>query len=154
MRSRRVQPVATRSHVGEETLASIRDRLWQLELDIYAARGNGDLHVYASHVSGHLLVWPPWRTTPMRAEDLRRQAEGFGGTDQEVLTLSLIEFSMDGDTAILFYGTHRARLPDGRPCDEHFQVVHVWLRRDDRWLLLGGMARPSPAPQASPAPQP
>ena len=132
----------------EETPAAVRDRLWRLELDIYEARGNGDLHVYAGHVSEHLLVWPPWRTAPMRALDLRRQAEGFGGTDREVLTLSLLDFSMDGDTAILFYRTHRSRLPNGRPCDEHFQVVHVWLRRDDRWLLLGGMARPSLAPQA------
>ncbi len=130
----------------DETPASVREQLWQLELDIYKARGDGDLRVYASHVSEHLLVWPPWRTAPMRAEDLRRQAESFGGTDLEMLTLSPIEFSMDGDTAILFYRTHRSRLPDGRLCDEHFQVVHVWLRRDDRWLLLGGMARPSPSP--------
>ncbi len=128
---------------AEETWTAVRDRLWQLELDIYRARGNGDLDPYVSHISEHLLVWPPWRTAPMRAADLRRQAEHFGGTDQEVLTLSLIDFSLDGDTAILFYRTHRSRLPDGNPCNEHFQVVHVWLRRNDRWLLLGGMARPS-----------
>ncbi len=129
-----------------ETLASVRDRLWQIELDIYRARGNGDLGVYVDQVSDNLLVWPPWRGAPMRAADLRRQAEGFGGTDREVLTLFPVDLSMDGDTAILFYRTHRSRLPDGRPCDEHFQVVHVWLERDGRWLLLGGMARPCAAP--------
>lgn len=129
----------------EETSSDLRNRLWQLELDIYKARGSGDLHVYASHVNENLLVWPPWSAAPMRSADLRRQAERFDDTHQEILALTLVAFSVDGDTAMLCYRTHRSRLPDGQPCDEHFHVVHVWLRRGGRWTLLGGMARPSTA---------
>lgn len=130
---------------GAETAGRVRDLLWARELDIYAARGRGDLSTYASHVTETYLAWPPQQARPLDAAAFRRQVAHFAATDAEALDMTLTGFSLDGDTALLFHETHRTRLPDGRPADERFEVAHIWLRRDANWRLFGGMARRAPA---------
>jgi hypothetical protein len=122
---------------------SARRLIWEQELAIYQARGRGDLAVYAAAITPSYLAWPPRSQHPIDAATFRGQAAAFVQTRGETLEMRLTAFSLDGDTAIIYYETHRTRLPDGTPADERFDVVHVWLARDGGWRLFGGMARAS-----------
>jgi hypothetical protein len=129
----------------EPGVVTLRDLLWARELDIYEARGKGDLGRYEAEITASYLAWPPQHAAPIDAAAFGRDVRKFAGSGAELLTMTLTGFSADGDTAILYYATHRTRLPDGQPADEHFEVVHVWLRREGDWRLFGGMARAAPA---------
>jgi len=125
----------------EPGLAKLRDRLWARELEIYAARGRGDLKPYESAITCSYLAWPPQHATPIDATAFAQDVRNFAGSGAELLTMTLTGFTADRDAAILYYATHRTRLPNGQAADEHFDVVHVWLERDGDWRLFGGMAR-------------
>jgi hypothetical protein len=125
-------------------LAALRDLLWTREQDIYRARGRGDLSQYESAITGSYLAWPPQHADPIDAAAFAREVRDFAGNGAEILTMTLTGFTADGDAAILYYTTHRTRLPDGQPADQRFEVVHVWLNRAGDWRLFGGMARATP----------
>ncbi len=122
----------------------LRDLLWARELEIYAARGRGDLGRYEAEITASYLAWPPQHARPIDAVAFARDVRNFAGNGDELLTMTLTGFSADDDAAIIYYATHRTRLPNGQPADEHFEIVHVWLRRDGDWRLFGGMARAAP----------
>jgi hypothetical protein len=125
----------------EPSDAELRDLLWARELEIYAARGRGDLTQYENAITGSYLAWPPQHAMPIDAAAFAHDVRNFAGSGSELLRLTPTGFTADGDAAILYYATHRTRLPNGQSADEHFDVVHVWLRRDGDWRLFGGMAR-------------
>jgi hypothetical protein len=125
-------------------LAALRDLLWARELEIYAARGRGDLSQYENAITGSYLAWPPQHESPIDAAAFARDVREFAGNGAELLTMTLTGFTADGDSAILYYTTHRTRLPGGQPVDQRFEVVHIWLNRDSGWRLFGGMARAAP----------
>jgi hypothetical protein len=130
--------------MAEPGLDALRDMLWARELEIYEARGRGDLETYANRITGSFLAWPPQHASPIDATAFARQVRHFAGNGAERLTMTLTGFTADGDAALLYYTTHRTRLPDGQAADEHFEVLHVWLQRDGDWRLFGGMARARP----------
>ncbi len=132
------------ARMPEADLAALRDLLWAREQDIYAARGRGDLGRYEKEMTTTYLAWPPQFPRPIDAAAFARQVRHFAGNGAELLTMTLADFTADGDAAILYYTTHRTRLPTGEPADDHFEVIHVWLKRDDDWRLFGGMARVAP----------
>src|SRR3546814_20764037 len=66
------------------------------------------------------------------------------GKDQERLQMTLAGFAMNGDTAGIYYNTHRTRRSDGTPADDRFEVTHTWVREDGVWKVFGGMARAMP----------
>jgi hypothetical protein len=128
-----------------EAAPPLRDLLWQRERAIYAARGRGDLGQYASEITPSYLAWPPHRPKPLDAGAFLAQAAQFAGQGEEELAMTLTDFTVDGDSAIIYYETHRTRLPTGQDCDQKFEVIHVWLYRDGDWRLFGGMARTAPS---------
>jgi hypothetical protein len=130
--------------MAEPAADALRDLLWARELEIYAARGRGDLTIYENAIAPSFLAWPPQHPTPIDAAAFAGDVRKFAGNGAEILAMTLTGFSADGDAAILYYATHRTRLPDGRAADEHFEVVHLWLNRDGDWRLFGGMARARP----------
>src|SRR3546814_16554712 len=72
------------------------------------------------------------------------------GKDQERLQMTLAGFAMNGDTAVIYYNTHRTRRSDGTPADDRFEVTHNWVREDGVWKVFGGMARAmTPRPAAA-----
>jgi len=130
--------------MAEPSLDALRDLLWARELEIYAARGRGELTTYENAIAPSFLAWPPQHSKPIDANAFAKDVRKFAGNGAERLAMTLTDFTADGDAAILYYATHRTRLPDGREADEHFEVIHVWLNRDGDWRLFGGMARAAP----------
>ena len=70
------------------------------------------------------------------------------GIDQEDLTMEFEAITFSGTTAVIYYGTHRTRMPDGEAVDQRFDIVHVWVREEGAWKLLGAMGRTKPPPGA------
>jgi ketosteroid isomerase-like protein len=66
-----------------------------------------------------------------------------GGKPVELaMTRQLVRVHRDGDVALAFYTTHRT-LRAGKPVDETFETLHVWIRKDGAWKLFGAMVRPA-----------
>jgi Domain of unknown function (DUF4440) len=130
-----------RSESTAAEIANARAEIWSKELLIYAARGRGDLDIYISNASPSYLGWPPGWATPSGLDQLRAGAAQMKTQTQEQLTMTQDAFTMSGDTAIIYYSTHRTRLPGGEAVDQRFDVTHVWVREGGQWKLLGSMGR-------------
>lgn len=124
---------------------AIKEELWAKEQSIYKARESGDLGVYISLSSEHYMGWPPGWPTPSDLDKLRAGAEGMKGMDGERLTMTYkdMALSADGNTAIIYYSTHRTSDPTGKEVDQYFDVSHVWVKEDGEWKLMGSMGRDS-----------
>jgi hypothetical protein len=127
---------------GEETVDLARAEIWSKELAIYAGRGRGDLGPYIDNTAAGYMAWPPQAAKPLGVGALRQTAKSM--PSQEKLTMELVDFTLHGDAAIIYYRTHRTIRPDGAATDEFFETTHTWVREGDDWKLLGGMARPMP----------
>lgn len=135
-----------------EGKAAAQAEIWEKEQAIYAARGRGDIGVYLSNTATDYLAWSPLRAQPEGNAGLNETGKALEGKDQERLTMILAGFAMNGDTAVIYYNTHRTRRSDGTPADDRFEVTHTWVREDGVWKVFGGMARATP-PRPAPAVQ-
>lgn len=124
--------------------------IWAKEQQIYAARGRGDIGVYRASAATGYLAWPPHRAQPEGNTGLEKTGRELKGKDQERLAMHLMGFSRNGDTAVIYYDTHRTRRSDGTPADDRFEVTHTWVREAGVWKVFGGMARATPS-RAAPA---
>lgn len=125
--------------------SDIAAQLWKYEQEIYLKRGQGDLSYYLSLAHPDYTVWAPgWPKPNGHAELVKAVADLKGRTRGEVITPTLkhIEVDRSGSVAMVYYSTHRTRTADGKIVDDRFDTLHVWVREKDRWLMLGGMARP------------
>jgi hypothetical protein len=120
-----------------------KDTIWTLEQSIYAGRAKGDISNYANNVAAGYLAWPPMAAQPMRSDKLRPVPPAQRQT-QERLTMTFMDFTLHGDTAIIYYKTHRTSLADGTPVDQWHETTHTWVLEDGKWHVLGGMARAAP----------
>jgi len=127
-----------------EDKAAAQAEIWEKEQAIYAARGRGDIGAYLSNTATDYLAWSPLRAQPEGNDGLRETGKTLEGKDQERLTMVLAGFAMNGDTAIIYYNTHRTRRSDGTSADDRFEVTHTWVREDGVWKVFGGMARAMP----------
>ncbi|WP_375194339.1 nuclear transport factor 2 family protein [Sphingobium sp.] len=127
-----------------EEKAAAQAEIWVKEQSIYAARGRGDIGAYLANTATDYLAWPPLRTMPEGHAGLDRTGRELKGKNQEKLAMRFTGFAMNGDTAIIYYDTHRTQRSDGTPADERFEVTHTWVREDGQWKVLGGMARATP----------
>jgi hypothetical protein len=124
--------------------AVARNGIWAKEQSIYAGRGKGDLQPYLSSLAKGYLSWPPLAAKPEGEDGLKATQRKMAGHAAESLAMTLDDFTLNGDTAIIYYHTHRSRLADGTPADETWEVTHSWVREDGQWKVLGGMARIAP----------
>jgi hypothetical protein len=124
-------------------METARTQIWTLEQSIYAGRAKGDLTAYADNLAKGYLAWPPVSDKPLATSNLRASAAK-SYASQEKLDMTFVDFSMNGDTAVIYYTTHRTRRADGTPCDDHFQTTHTWLREQGKWHVFAGMARIAP----------
>jgi len=131
--------------VGAPEWTSVRDTLWAKELEIYAARGRGDFSVYIAAIADGYLSWPPGGDVPARLAGLEQTQQDLIGKNQEKLAMTFLDLAVSGDTAVIFYKTHRTSLSDGTPADQHYEVTHNWIRQNGAWKLFSGMARERPA---------
>ena len=118
-----------------------RDDIWAKERAIYNGRSEGDLSTYLDNTSSAYKGWPPGAKTPADLSGLRRMAGSMQGLDKEELTMELADFTMSGDTAVIYYHTHRTSMPDGTPADQRYAICHVWVREDGEWRLIGAHGR-------------
>ncbi len=127
---------------AEDTPAieAARTTIWTLEQAIYAGRAKGDVSAYADNTAQGYLAWPPILAAPMRVDGFKRPKTA-PTASHEKLSMELVDFTIHGDTAIIYYRTHRTMRADGTPADDRFDVTHTWVREGGTWRVLGGMAR-------------
>ncbi len=124
---------------------AVREELWAKELSIYEGRSRGDLSLYLASTADNYIAWPPFNEVPKGNDGLKETGRKMEGKTQEVLKMTYLDLALNGDTAVIYYKTHRTRLADGSPADQHYEVTHTWVRQDGSWKVLGGMARERPA---------
>lgn len=120
---------------------AVRDALWQKEIAIYEGRSRGDLSYYVDNASPAFLAWTSGTKAPFRKDALEAGMATMKGRGQEVITNHFLDFSLSGDTAILYYRNHRTRLPDGTAVDQAYDNIHVWQWTDGVWKVLASMSR-------------
>jgi hypothetical protein len=118
-----------------------KNTIWQKELAIYKGRGEGDLSIYLNSTSNQYVGWPPGAKIPADLLGLRKMAKSVSGLNQERLTMELADFTLSGDTAVIYYHTHRTTLPNGEPTDQRYAICHVWVREQGEWRLIGAHGR-------------
>ena len=121
-----------------------RDAIWAKELAVYEGRGRGDISIYVSNTAEGYSAWPPFSPVPYGRETLQANGGGTNGGTEEKLAMELVSFTLNGESAIIYYKTHMTRAADGTPVDYRYEVTHTWVLEDGNWKVLGGMARAMP----------
>lgn len=130
--------------------AAIEADIWAKEAAIFEGRGQGDLTNYLSVTSDNYLGWPPVMAEPLGLENFRESTSQSDALKGEKITFEQNGFSMNGNTAVAYFTTHRTMLGEGfapegeREVDEYYENIHVWSLEDGEWRLIGGMARKLP----------
>jgi hypothetical protein len=75
---------------------------------------------------------------------LRGDATRMVGQNKEKLAMNFVDFTLHGDTGIIYYMNHRTVKPDGTAVDEKWETIHVWVRDGGDWKIVGAMARLEP----------
>lgn len=125
-------------------VTAARDAIWAKEQRIYLGRAEGGLTYYLENASDRYVGWPPFEAVPADLSGLQRTSNQMSGNNAEKLTMELLDFTMAGDTGVIYYQTHRTMLPDGTSVDERWEVIHVWHQKDNDWEIIGAMARAKP----------
>ncbi|MES2033042.1 MAG: nuclear transport factor 2 family protein [Pseudomonadota bacterium] len=119
-----------------------RDEIWALEKAIYAGRAKGDFSFYIDNTSEGYVAWPPGVALPMRVGRLQAIPKTTAGLEK--LEMEFLDFSLHGETAVIYYRTHMTQKVNGDPTDDRYHVTHTWVREDGKWKVFGGMARKLP----------
>ena len=127
-------------------VAKAKDQIWAKELAIYAGRAKGDVTYYFENASPDYLAWTYGTPEPFRRDSLGRSRATMAGQDKEKIATVFKDFSLHGDTAIIYYVNHRTVLPNGTPVDQTFDNIHVWVRDGADWKVLASMSRLGPGP--------
>ena len=96
---------------------------------------------YVDNASEHYMGWPPGWPKPSGLDQLRAGVELMRGLDQEELAMEFGDITFSGSAAVIYYSTHRTRMPTGEAVDQRFDIAHVWAREGDEWRLLGALGR-------------
>ncbi len=136
-----ISTASTGTEAVDPDYEAARDTIWAKEIAIYEGRGNGDFGPYLNSTSEAYKGWPPGAKVPADLSGLRNMAGAVTGRDKEELTMELADFTMSGDTAVIYYHTHRTVLPTGEAVDQRYAICHVWVREDGEWRLIGALGR-------------
>lgn len=126
---------------SEAEVEAVKALIWAKEKAIYAGRAKGDVGYYIANASPHYLAWTSGTKAPFGVATLAAGAAGMKSRDKEIITNELVDFSLSGDTAIIYYRNHRKRLPDGTPVDQTYDNIHVWQKTGGEWKVLASMSR-------------
>lgn len=131
-----------------EEIAKAREQIWAKELAIYAGRAKGDVGYYYDNAAPDYLAWTYGAPKPFRIDNLARARTTMRSQDKEKIETSFSDFTLHGDTAVIYYVNHRTVMPNGTPVDQTFDNIHVWVRDGADWKVLASMSRlrdkPSP----------
>lgn len=136
--------------VPADPVADAREAIWAKEMAIYEGRSRGALDFYLKNASANFLAWTAGTPKPFRLDRLREGKATMRGRDKEIIKTSFRDFSLSGDTAIIYYQNHRTRLPDGTAVDQTYDNIHVWQKEGGDWKVLASMSRQMPAAPSQP----
>jgi ketosteroid isomerase-like protein len=128
-----------------ESWEEAKKAIWGRELAIYDGRSRGDLSLYLASIAAGYVAWPPFNEVPKGEDGLRATGKQMAGKTRERIAMTFLDLALNGDTAVVYYKTHRTFRADGTPVDEHYEVTHTWIMQDGTWKVLGGMARARPS---------
>ena len=123
-----------------------REAIWAKEQAVYAARRRADPQFYIDNASEQYVGWSPNWDAPEGLDLLRAGVSRVQGQVHEELSLKFEDIAVSGDAAVIYYSTHRTRLPTGEDVNQRFQIAHSWVREGDEWKLLGALGRGRIAP--------
>ena len=126
---------------ADDTKQSPASQVWALEQQIYQKRAQGDVRFYSSISSEHYLGWPAPGAKPSSYETIKAFSQTGEFQPGEVIDVISNGISIDGDTAISFFSTHRTKRPGGQTVDERYENIHVYVHREGEWRLVGAMSR-------------
>lgn len=121
--------------------AEATKQIWAKEQAIFEGRSKGDLSPYMSFTDRDYAAWPAGRSAPVDAEALARDAIILAPATREQLTLEFIDLRISGTAAVIYFRTHRSRMPDGEPVDQRYDNTHTWVHDGQDWRILGGLSR-------------
>lgn len=130
----------------DDTVAKARDTIWAKEMAIYEGRSRGAIDFYLNNASPNFLAWTAGTPAPFRIDKLRASGATMRGHDQEIIKTTFRDFSLSGDTAVIYYQNHRTRLADGTAVDQTYDNIHVWQLDHGEWKVLASMSRAMPTP--------
>ena len=123
-------------------LIAIKDIIWAKEKEIYKARAETGLDYYIANASPNYIGWPPGISAPSPLSQLKKNQALITKPNAERLELFFDDIAIHGDTAVIYYNTHRTMLPNGMVVDQRFHIAHVWTKdSDEDWKIVGAMGR-------------
>ncbi|MSO73163.1 MAG: nuclear transport factor 2 family protein [Rhodospirillaceae bacterium] len=123
-----------------DEVAKAKDEIWAKEKAIYAQRQTGGDYYFNNSAQGY-LAWVYGAPKPFRRENLRPKGPPRAVPTKEAIANEFSDFSLQGDTAIIYYVNHRTMLADGTPVDQLFDNIHVWVREGGDWKVIASMSR-------------
>ena len=136
--------VSTANAQTAADMAKAKEEIWAKEQKIYAGRSEGNLNFYLSNAAPNYVGWPPQSAKPLNRAQLTENSKEMKGQTKEKLSMELMDFTLQGNTAVIYYMNHRTARPDGTPVDEKFENIHVWTRVGAEWNVVGAMSRIQP----------
>jgi ketosteroid isomerase-like protein len=124
-----------------------RQAIWAQEQLIYKARAKGSLDYYLASTAEGYLAWPPNHTAPIGTAGLRKDAAAMKSRPQEQSELELVDFTLNGSTAIIYYVNSVTLTGASSSTIKRYDNIHVWVREAGVWRLMGGMSRMQPQGQ-------
>lgn len=132
---------------GQIGMTGDKEKVWEKEVAIFEGRANGDLSFYVDAADEAYMAWPFGLPEPIVYETFKEQAAAGAALKGEQLELTEKGVSIQGDTAVSYFRTHRTRLGEAfgsdaeRDVDQYFDNIHVWIRDGDDWKIIGGLSR-------------
>lgn len=145
---------AQESALNDEERA-IKALIWEREMAIFEGRSVGDISNYLNATSDFYLGWPPGFAEPLPLGDFKAGAGMASGLKGELTEVEKMGFTLNGNTALTYFLTHRTRLGEAfavdgsRDVDQWYENIHVWTLENGDWRLIGGMARPVDGPSGA-----
>jgi ketosteroid isomerase-like protein len=124
-----------------DEVAKAKVEIWAKEMAIYAGRAEGSVDYYLKNTSPNYLAWVYGTPKPFGRDALAANGKNMASQNHEKIDTQFSDFSLHGDTAIIYYINHRTVKPDGTPVDQVFDNIHVWVRENGDWKVLASMSR-------------
>jgi ketosteroid isomerase-like protein len=118
----------------------------QLERDLVAAIGRGDLATYDRIVADDYVAFEASGKTSPKAEILASYRSG--ARKYTDLAIFDVEGRVFGDTAVVTAKTKGLRREGDRDVPNRVRYVRVYARRDGKWRAVAQMAAPVPPDEA------
>ena len=120
------------------------DEVWAREEEYWRIVKSNDAKGWADLWSEDFVGWPDTKEHPVgKAEGVAEFAAGAMWGTVVSYELHRENVAAHGDAVITFYGAKwRSRGADGKESTYAARFSHTWMKRDGRWVIVGGMSTP------------